>query len=37
VAGIIYTQLKELNLKYPTLSQEQHQELSKAKTMLENE
>ena len=37
VAGIIYTQLKELNLQYPTLSQEQHQELSKAKIMLENE
>jgi PPK2 family polyphosphate:nucleotide phosphotransferase len=34
VAGIIYTQLKELNLKYPTLSKEQHQELLNAKKIL---
>ncbi|MCT7959299.1 hypothetical protein NG791_01155 [Laspinema sp. D1] len=37
VAGIIYTQLKELNLKYPTLSKEQHQELLNAKTILESQ
>jgi len=37
VAGIIYTQLKELNLKYPTLSKEQHQELLNAKKILESQ
>ncbi|MEG4012589.1 MULTISPECIES: polyphosphate kinase 2 family protein [unclassified Microcoleus] len=37
VAGIIYTQLKELNLKYPTLSKEQHQELLTAKKILESQ
>ncbi|MGQ4650603.1 PPK2 family polyphosphate kinase [Lyngbya aestuarii] len=37
VAGIIYTQLKELNLKYPTLSKEQHKELLKAKEILESQ
>jgi len=36
VAGIIYTQLKELNLKYPDVSKEQHQELLQAKEILEN-
>ncbi|MEA5580211.1 polyphosphate kinase 2 family protein [Nodularia harveyana UHCC-0300] len=37
VAGIIYTQLQELNLKYPTVSKEQHQELLKAKEILESQ
>ncbi|MCL1495333.1 MAG: polyphosphate kinase 2 family protein [Pseudanabaena sp. Salubria-1] len=37
VAGIIYTQLKELDLKYPTLSKEQHQELLNAKKILESQ
>ncbi len=37
VAGIIYTQLKELNLKYPQLSKEQHQELLNAKKILESQ
>lgn len=37
VAGIIYTQLKELNLKYPSLSKEQHKELLKAKEILESQ
>jgi PPK2 family polyphosphate:nucleotide phosphotransferase len=37
VAGIIYAQLKELNLHYPKVSKEKHQELLQAKVMLENE
>jgi PPK2 family polyphosphate:nucleotide phosphotransferase len=37
VAGIIYTQLKELNLKYPKVSEEKHQELLQAKAMLESQ
>lgn len=37
VAGIIYSQLKELNLHYPKLSEEKHQELLQAKAMLESE
>jgi hypothetical protein len=37
VAGIIYTQLKELNLKYPKVSKEQHQELLNAKEILESQ
>jgi hypothetical protein len=37
VAGIIYTQLQELNLKYPTVSKEQHQELLNAKEILESQ
>lgn len=37
VASIIYTQLKELNLKYPRLSKEQHQELLNAKKILESQ
>lgn len=37
VASIIYTQLKELNLKYPTLSKEQHQALLNAKKILESQ
>jgi hypothetical protein len=37
VAGIIYTQLKELDLKYPTLSKEQHQGLLNAKKILESQ
>ncbi len=37
VAGIIYAQLKELNLHYPKVSKEKHQELLQAKAMLESE
>jgi len=37
VAGIIYSQLKELNLHYPRISEEKHQELLQAKAMLESE
>ena len=37
VAGIIYAKLKELNLHYPKVSKEKHQELLAAKVMLENE
>jgi len=37
VAGIIYSQLKELNLHYPQISEENHQELLQAKAMLESE
>ena len=36
VAGIIYTQLQELNLKYPKLSEEQYQGLLQAKAILES-
>ena len=36
VAGIIYTKLAELNLKYPKISKEKHQELLEAKAMLES-
>jgi len=36
VAGIIYTKLAELNLKYPKISQDKHRELLKAKAMLES-
>jgi PPK2 family polyphosphate:nucleotide phosphotransferase len=37
VADIICTKLKELNLKYPTVSDEHRQHLLKAKALLENE
>ncbi|MBN3946982.1 MAG: hypothetical protein HWQ38_11000 [Nostoc sp. NMS7] len=37
VAGIIYTQLKELNLKYPKVSEEQYQGLLNAKEILESQ
>jgi PPK2 family polyphosphate:nucleotide phosphotransferase len=37
VANIIVNKLKDLNLQYPTLSEEHRQELLKAKEMLENE
>jgi hypothetical protein len=37
VAGIIYTQLKELNLKYPSVSEEKRQELLQAKLILESQ
>jgi PPK2 family polyphosphate:nucleotide phosphotransferase len=37
VAGIIYTKLNELNLHYPKVSKEKHQELLEAKAMLESE
>lgn len=37
VANIICTKLKELNLQYPTVSEEHKQYLLKAKQMLENE
>ncbi len=37
VAGIIYDQLKKLNLHYPHVSEEKHQELLQAKVMLESE
>jgi len=37
VAGIIYDQLKKLNLHYPKVSEEKHQELLQAKVMLESE
>ncbi|MEA5505371.1 polyphosphate kinase 2 family protein [Halotia wernerae UHCC 0503] len=37
VAGIIYTQLKELNLKYPKVSEEKHQELLQARAILESQ
>ena len=37
VAGIIYTQLKELNLKYPKVSKEQHQALLNAREILESQ
>lgn len=37
VAGIIYSQLKELNLHYPRISEEKHQELLQAKAILESE
>ena len=36
VAGIIYTQLQELNLKYPKVSEEQYQGLLNAKAILES-
>jgi PPK2 family polyphosphate:nucleotide phosphotransferase len=36
VAGIIYTKLQELDLKYPKVSKEKHQELLQAKAMLES-
>jgi hypothetical protein len=36
VAGIIYTKLQELDLKYPNVSKEKHQELLVAKAMLES-
>ncbi|MEA5477065.1 polyphosphate kinase 2 family protein [Pseudanabaena galeata UHCC 0370] len=35
VAGIIYTKLQELDLKYPKVSKEKHQELLDAKKILE--
>ncbi|MGL5806574.1 MAG: polyphosphate kinase 2 family protein [Xenococcaceae cyanobacterium] len=37
VSNIIVNKLKDLNLQYPTLSEEHRQELLKAKEMLENE
>lgn len=37
VARIIYTQLKELNLKYPKVSEEQYQGLLDAKEILESQ
>ncbi|MHC5755480.1 MAG: hypothetical protein ACYTXF_33525 [Nostoc sp.] len=37
VAGIIYTHLKELNLKYPKVSEEQYQEQLQAKAILESQ
>ncbi len=37
VAGIIYTQLQELNLKYPKVSEEQDQELLNGKEILESQ
>jgi PPK2 family polyphosphate:nucleotide phosphotransferase len=37
VASIIYTQLKELNLSYPKVNEEKHQELLQAKAMLESQ
>jgi len=37
VAGLIYTQLKELNLKYPRVSEEKRQELLQAKLILESQ
>jgi PPK2 family polyphosphate:nucleotide phosphotransferase len=37
VAGTIYAQLKELNLHYPKVNEEKHQELLQAKVMLESE
>ncbi len=37
VAGIIYNQLKKLNLKYPEVSEEKHQELLQAKAMIESQ
>ncbi len=37
VASIIYTQLKELNLQYPKVSTEKHQELLPAKALLESD
>jgi PPK2 family polyphosphate:nucleotide phosphotransferase len=37
VADIICSKLKELNLKYPTASEEHQQQLLKAKQLLENE
>jgi PPK2 family polyphosphate:nucleotide phosphotransferase len=37
VAGIIYSQLQELNLHYPKVSEEKHQELLQAKAMLESQ
>jgi PPK2 family polyphosphate:nucleotide phosphotransferase len=37
VAAIIYTQLKELNLQYPTVSEEKHQELLQARKVLEEQ
>ena len=37
VASIIYTQLKELNLSYPKISEAKHQELLQAKEMLESQ
>jgi hypothetical protein len=37
VAGIIYTQLKELDLKYPSVSEEKRQELLQAKLILESQ
>jgi PPK2 family polyphosphate:nucleotide phosphotransferase len=37
VAGTIYAQLKDLNLHYPKVNEEKHQELLQAKVMLESE
>lgn len=37
VADIICSKLQQLNLKYPTVSEEHHQELLKAKNILEQE
>lgn len=37
VADIICSKLKELNLKYPTVSEEHQRQLLKAKQLLENE
>ncbi|MBD2512797.1 hypothetical protein H6G91_37420 [Nostoc muscorum FACHB-395] len=37
VAGIIYTQLKEVNLKYLKVSEEKYQELLQAKAILESQ
>ena len=37
VAGTIYAQLRDLNLHYPKVSEEKHQELLQAKIMLESE
>jgi PPK2 family polyphosphate:nucleotide phosphotransferase len=37
VAGIIYNHLKELDIKYPNVSEEKHQELLQAKAMLESQ
>lgn len=37
VAGIIYAQLKALNLNYPKVSEAKHQELLQAKEMLESQ
>lgn len=37
VADIICSKLKELNLRYPTVSEEHHRQLLKAKQLLENE
>jgi hypothetical protein len=37
VADIIHSQLKELNLNYPKVSEEKHQELLQAKAVLESQ